>query len=314
MVCIDDITPLISVQAIFTLLYLPIRLSIHWSPRWITIWDRVIKVLAATKLAFMTRAVVETLSIGMWPSNVGSQFWLLLCLTVFYHSTIQMLMTSTLETGFALLSFFCGLSFFSPIYVSYEYTVQRVIKNAFGIDIGFIGCLMISIAIGLMIAMVVFAVYIKGWINTIIMSALMIIDYVISFHLAVYNAEWRSEQPWLSMEICCNVPDLEISSVHPDGNACPFRFTWVDIGVGVFLIFSLVPLEFYRREQCLPMWVCCRKKARSLQKYRAQKFELNYGIIDDDDEDVDVPLNASRPPQHVIIDRGPKIDMLLEPA
>lgn len=315
MVCIDDITPLISIQAIFTLLYLPARLSFHWSARWITIWDRIVKILVAMKLAFMTRAVVETLAIGIWPENTGSQFWLLLCCTVFFHSMLQMLLTSTIQTGFALISFFCGLSFFSPIYRSYQETVQNVIKSVFKIDIGFVGCILISIAIGCVISSFIFAIYIKGWFNTIMISLLITIDYVISFHLAVYNAEWSGDAPILSMEICCNIPDIEITSVHPDGNACPFRFTWVDIVVGAFLILSLIPLEFYRREQCLPMWLCCRKRSRMLQKYRDQKRQLNYGMTDDDDDDVAMPLNdaASMSSTTTTVDRN-RYDMLLEPA
>lgn len=292
MVCIDDVTSLISVQSIFTLVYLPLRLSFHWSARWIRIWDQFAKVLVAMKLAFLARAVIETLAIGIWPENFGSQFWLLACLTGFFYSTVQMLLKSTIETGFAIVSFFCGLSFFSPVYLSYEFTLQRITKSAFGIDIGFIGCLIISIALVIMIALVIFAVYVKGWINTLIMSTFIILDYTISFHLVVYNADWAAGL--LSMTVCCNVPDIEVSSIHPDGNLCPLRFTWLDIGIMVAMILILTPMEFYRREQCIPMWVCCRRKARVLQKYRAQKRERDMGIVFDDEIETTTPLAPMR--------------------
>lgn len=284
MVCVEDATPLIAIQSMFSLLYLPLRLSVQWSPSMIIAWDRFAIVLTAFKFALLTRAVVETLDMGMWPTNVGSQLWLLLCTTAFYHSVVQMLLTSTLQTGFAILSFFCGMSFVSPVWKSFEIAIQRLVLSVFGFELSLTGCLAIALVLLLMMCFVVFAIYWKGWINTLIISVLIIFDVVMSFHLLVYNIQW-SNHPlnWLSSELCCNIPDLEIQSLHPDGNLCPLRFTWMDITVGSFMVVMFIPMEFYRREQCVPAWICCMKRSNALLLYRKQKGQPYYGMLPQDD-------------------------------
>jgi hypothetical protein len=147
----------------------------------------------------------------------------------------------------------------------------------------------------LLVLAVLLATYWKGWINTIVMCVLVTVDIVISTHLVVYNVVWMQAARWLVTDICCDMPDVKMGQMSMDGNLCPLRWTWLDCSVGAGMIVLFMPYQFFRREQCLPMWCCCRNKAKRLQMYRDQKDKKNYGITIKTDEVADSEQASAEP-------------------
>jgi hypothetical protein len=293
MVCFQDATRFIAFQSLFTLVYIPLVSSRKWSARMIWFLDWFAQYLLALKLTFITRTIMDTLSVGMWPTNAGTQFWLILSGSIFFLSLIRMLMTSTLETTIAIISFFFGLSFFGPVWHSIETVTRRVWHSAFGSELSDTGTTIVGLTLVVILILMMVAVHWKGWVHTLAIGALITLDIVTSWHLVVYNVHWAATSDWLATTICCSLPDASDVSKDVDGNLCPLRFTWFDCAVLLLALLFFIPLQFYRRLQCTPLWCCCRDRANALERYRRQGDEPMYGfaetykLIPDDDDDGD---------------------------
>lgn len=277
MVCFQDHSRFISLQSLFTLAYVPLISSHAWSIRTTSFLDWFSKVLLAMKLTFITRAIMESLSVGIWPTNVGSQIWLVLICIIFYLSCIRMLMASTLEAVVALVTFFIGLSFFGSIYQSFDESIKDLYQHIFSSELSDVGSICIALAVLVLMGSVIAVIQYKGWIHTVVIGLLVAVDITLSSHIVIYNADWRFKETWMTSEVCCSIPDIELQ-IHMDGNLCPVRFTLYDIMVFGVMLILYVPVQFYRREQCTPMWFCCRARARALEGYRKQKSKRMYGM------------------------------------
>lgn len=278
MVCFDDHSRLISLQSMFTLLFIPVvSLWRYGRGRRIVYFDWFAKILFSLKLTFLLRAIIDSLSVDAWPSNVGAQLLFILSFTIYFLTFIRMLTTSALETCVMIASFFFGISLLGPVWQTFQEIVTEIWYHLFGYipsdtEIAIAGVVFVTCVL-----IVVLAVHWKGWIHTLIMSVLVTLDVMLSFHLLIYNTDWSSDADWMSSHICCTMPEVTDMSDAFSDDKCPLRLTRIDLAVLILMGVAFIPMQFYVREQCLPLWICCRHRARALAAYRKQKFKPMYG-------------------------------------
>lgn len=258
----------------------------------IAIQDWFAMYLFALQLTFIARAIIETLAVGWWPANGGSQVWLILIMSVFFMNFVDMLVRSTLQTTIALASFFLGLSFLVPVWASFQLLVENTWYSAFGSELSEGGAIVLAITVLSIVAAIVVGIKWKGWVHTLAIGTLITIDGTMCFHLLVYNVRWGLASDFMTTPICCSVPGIVDYAIHDDGNLCPVRFTWLDIFTFVSVWVFFIPVQFFRREQCLPLWCCCRRRARATALHRRlgedkyKGFSQDYKLVPEQ-EDMD---------------------------
>ena len=155
------------------------------------------------------------------------------------------------------MSVFFGISFIDPVWESIKSVIRSFWYGLWGVNPSDKAVAAIGISMIVVVLVILTAVHYHGWVHTFFTGLFVALDVVLSIHLLLYNTHWQANDEWLSMTICCSVPDMDDLSINVDGTLCPLWFSNFDWFVAILMVAVFIPFQFFMREQATALWCCC---------------------------------------------------------